>query len=173
VSNTLSRSFLCLLHGYEFKSPVKVTINFAFLTDLAWFTTILLQHRQVPRPLPRQQRYAGFLAVSQRQWEIISRVWFREITKLLFKTEGVLYQSFMDETYANGDGTDNYCNSNLPISLMHYYGKAYVAPSCDTPTCWLHYFDGFSSELKPGLWFFSGDTCIPEKSVTARYFVCL
>jgi hypothetical protein len=55
----------------------------------------------------------------------------------------------MDETYANGDGTDSYCNSHVPIVLQNYYYSAYVTPVCEMPTCLLHDFDS-SSSLRPG-----------------------
>lgn len=41
----------------------------------------------------------------------------------------------VDETYANGDGTDSWCITNLPIPLELYATINYVVPICESASC--------------------------------------
>jgi hypothetical protein len=99
---------------------------------------------------------------------------FLKLSIILFQP-GRIYFGLGDETYANGDGTDSYCNSNLPITNTSlYYSNAYEEPVCDKASCSVYFFDSLASQ-KPGIYFFTGDKCIPENPIATadRYFVCL
>jgi hypothetical protein len=43
----------------------------------------------------------------------------------------------VDETYANGDGTDSWCGTNIPILNSQMYGGAYEEPTCSKWSCYV------------------------------------
>jgi hypothetical protein len=42
---------------------------------------------------------------------------------------------FLDETYANGDGTDSWCTTNQQIPAALYDYQTYTNPQCDVWSC--------------------------------------
>jgi hypothetical protein len=58
----------------------------------------------------------------------------------------------VDETYANGDGTDSWCSSNAPV-LSSINQGAYPEPKCFTASC--HMAD-FRIGYGPALYTFEG-----------------
>ena len=41
----------------------------------------------------------------------------------------------LDETYANGDGTDSWCTTNEQLPLEMHYQHIYPEPKCDVWSC--------------------------------------
>jgi hypothetical protein len=49
---------------------------------------------------------------------------------------GVSSYIFIDETYANGDGTDSWCSTDIPIfPLKMYSNSIYPVPQCFVESC--------------------------------------
>jgi hypothetical protein len=42
---------------------------------------------------------------------------------------------YIDETYANGDGTDSWCSTHIPLPLDIYYQQTYKHPSIGSGSC--------------------------------------
>jgi hypothetical protein len=42
---------------------------------------------------------------------------------------------FVDETFANGDGTDSWCKTDIVVPTNLYRTGSYTEPTCETQTC--------------------------------------
>jgi hypothetical protein len=79
----------------------------------------------------------------------------------------------VDETYANGDGTDSWCSTNklVPNALFEY--EKYLEPSCSGLSCFTIYFA--SALPSPYLYQYVGGACIKIGSDNPLpfFFLCM
>lgn len=81
-------------------------------------------------------------------------------------------QMWLDESYANGDGTDSWCSTNEKVELKMYSGQSYVSPKCDIWSCvGLSEFEAGGS---PQLYTREGSLCTDGISSDSQmHFLCV
>jgi hypothetical protein len=72
------------------------------------------------------------------------------------------------EIYANGDGTDSWCRSNVPVLNQFYSGGSYIAPECNSESC---LFVDFNEDYTPFTLIQPGAWCNPVQ-LTSAIFIC-
>jgi hypothetical protein len=82
-------------------------------------------------------------------------------------------EMFLDETYANGDGTDSWCTTNQQIPVDFYDKKTYASPQCGQWTCFLA---ELQVGLSPFMFLWNDGVCTDRDAIhtsAKMHFLCM
>lgn len=82
---------------------------------------------------------------------------------------------FLDETYANGDGTDSWCTTDTTIPDIIYVEKTYSTPACALWTCMTGYMQSGQPRpyLKPDTAPQCADRAVYYSTAKNMQFACM